>query len=76
MFDPGCTMTNSGNGAQECSDYTHGSAPVTNTTACLDGFKDGWRHWCSANTKECTDEIRDGVFPGSPKLDHWQNLAD
>jgi hypothetical protein len=40
-------------------------APVTNMTACLDGYMDGWKHWCKTDTKDCADYISNGIFPGS-----------
>jgi hypothetical protein len=70
FYDSQCTTVSSGNGTQECSDYTHGSDPVINTTACFHGFVAGWKHWCKVNTKECAESITNGVFPGSQALAH------
>jgi hypothetical protein len=26
---------------------------VTNSTACVDGYIDGWKHWCNSDAKTC-----------------------
>ena len=28
---------------------------VTNSTACMDGYMNGWKHWCKGNVKDCAD---------------------
>jgi hypothetical protein len=36
---------------------------VTNTTACSDGYVNGWKAWCSSNVKDCLDDVLNGNFP-------------
>jgi len=36
---------------------------VTNTTACEDGWFNGWKHWCSNNAMDCIGNITSGYFP-------------
>jgi hypothetical protein len=38
--------------------------PNTNTTACIDGYVDQWKHWCLKNTDECAHLVINGFFPG------------
>ena len=40
------------------------SANVTNQTACVDGFVNGWRSDCMANLQLCAIQVLEGVFPG------------
>ncbi|MGC1931023.1 MAG: hypothetical protein WA667_18795 [Candidatus Nitrosopolaris sp.] len=36
---------------------------VTNVTACIDGYVNGWKHWCNTNAKDCAFWTTKGVFP-------------
>jgi hypothetical protein len=38
---------------------------IHNTTACLDGYRDGWKHWCkdNATASECNDLAKQGIIP-------------
>jgi hypothetical protein len=40
---------------------------ITNATACLDGYLNGWKHWCVSNAKTCADFTTYGMFPGKLK---------
>jgi hypothetical protein len=41
------------------------SGNVTNSTACTDGYVNGWKHWCTHNAKECSQVVVANVLPGS-----------
>jgi hypothetical protein len=38
---------------------------IHNATACLDGYRDGWKHWCkdNATASACNDLARQGIIP-------------
>jgi hypothetical protein len=36
---------------------------VTNTTACSDGYVNGWTAWCKTDTKDCLSNVLYGNFP-------------
>jgi hypothetical protein len=36
---------------------------VSNSTACIDGYVDGWKHWCNIDMKDCLADILVGYFP-------------
>ena len=38
---------------------------VTNSTACIDGYVQGWQHWCKSDAKDCVDFMLSGHFPGA-----------
>ena len=38
---------------------------VTNSTACIDGYVQGWQHWCKSDAKDCVDFMLSGRFPGA-----------
>jgi hypothetical protein len=43
----------------------HTFAVVTNKAACLDGFVDGWKHWCNDDLTLCAKFVLSNVFPGT-----------
>lgn len=51
---------------------------VTNTTACVDGYVNGWKHWCLEpyNAPYCVNLVTGGAFPGSFINDNKRLLAD
>ncbi|MFZ0221600.1 MAG: hypothetical protein WAM42_07890 [Candidatus Nitrosopolaris sp.] len=60
-------------GSDDAQNYclTGQVAKVTNSTACIDGYVNGWRHWCTEdsykNAEYCTDLVFGGTastFPG------------
>jgi len=42
----------------------HLEGSVTNKTACLDGFVNGWKHWCNDDLSLCAKFVMSNVFPG------------
>jgi hypothetical protein len=46
---------------------------VTNSTACTDGYIDGFTHWCSQDTKDCAWEIKEGNAPAMTQVAHATN---
>jgi hypothetical protein len=38
---------------------------VTNSTACLDGYIQGWQHWCKSDIKDCAEFTMEGLLPGA-----------
>jgi hypothetical protein len=48
---------------------------VTNSTACLDSFSNGWKNWCSNNAKDCVGNFTLGEFPEMILSAHQQYLA-
>jgi hypothetical protein len=42
-----------------------GNQAVTNSTACLDGYIQGWQHWCKSDTKDCVEYMLEGRLPGA-----------
>jgi hypothetical protein len=43
---------------------------VTNATACIDGYVNGWKHWCSTDLKMCANMVMGDTFPGSLVTDN------
>jgi hypothetical protein len=37
--------------------FTGHSEKVTNSTACMDGYVNGFKHWCQQNAKDCVDIV-------------------
>ena len=38
---------------------------IRNKTACLDGYRDGWKHWChesNETSNECNDLAKQGII--------------
>lgn len=50
-----------------CSGIALAHGCVSNSTACYDGYKNGWLHWCFSDTKTCALYISKSVFPGTQK---------
>jgi hypothetical protein len=48
---------------------------VTNTTACIDGFFNGWKNWCSNHAVDCVQNFTIGYFPEMILKAHEQLLA-
>jgi hypothetical protein len=42
-----------------------GNQAVTNSTACVDGYVQGWQHWCKSDTKDCVEYMMEGRLPGA-----------
>jgi hypothetical protein len=42
----------------------HLEGSVTNRTACLDGYVNGWKHWCNDDLSLCAKFVMSNVFPG------------
>jgi hypothetical protein len=38
---------------------------VTNSTACIDGYTQGWQHWCSSDLKDCGQFTMEGRLPAA-----------
>jgi hypothetical protein len=38
---------------------------VTNSTACIDGYIQGWQHWCKLDLKDCGQFTMEGHLPGA-----------
>jgi hypothetical protein len=38
---------------------------VTNSTACIEGYIQGWQHWCKSDLKDCGQFTMDGRLPGA-----------
>jgi hypothetical protein len=38
---------------------------VTNSTACIDGYFQGWQHWCKSDLKDCGQFTMEGRLPGA-----------
>jgi hypothetical protein len=53
-----------------------GSGNVTNSTACIDGYMNGWKHWCNHNAKDCAELTTSDLFPGSLLSDNKTALAN
>jgi hypothetical protein len=53
-----------------------GSGNVTNSTACTDGYMNGWKHWCNHNAKDCAELTTSDLFPGSLLSDNKTALAN
>ncbi|MGC2575577.1 MAG: hypothetical protein WA364_29070 [Candidatus Nitrosopolaris sp.] len=43
----------------------HTDAIVTNKTACLNGYVDGWKQWCNTDLSLCAKFFLSNVFPGA-----------
>lgn len=48
---------------------------VTNTTACIDGFFNGWKNWCINHAFDCIQNFTIGDFPDMIVSAHEQYLA-
>jgi hypothetical protein len=44
---------------------TTAASNVTDQTACVDGFVNGWRSHCMSDLKLCAIQVLAGIFPGS-----------
>jgi hypothetical protein len=42
----------------------HLEGSVTNRTACLDGYLNGWKNWCNDDLSLCAKFVVSNVFPG------------
>jgi hypothetical protein len=40
-----------------------GNPAITNSTACIDGYYNGFVHWCSADAKDCAMMVKQGDAP-------------
>jgi hypothetical protein len=58
-----CSPPDSSNPLAICVGNPNNQA-VTNSTACIDGYVQGWQHWCKSDTKDCVDFMLSGHFPG------------
>jgi hypothetical protein len=52
-----------------------GPGNVTNSTACFDGYMNGWKHWCRENAKDCVGLTTADIFPGSLSSDNKTGLT-
>jgi hypothetical protein len=59
-----CSPPDSSNPLAICVGNPNNQA-VTNSTACIDGYVQGWQHWCKSDTKDCVDFMLSGHFPGA-----------
>jgi hypothetical protein len=41
-----------------------GHPHITNQTACIDGYINGWRDWCNSDEKWCAFLVTKDIFPG------------
>jgi hypothetical protein len=47
-----------------CNTAGHDSDPrTTNSTACKDGYLDGWEHWCKSDGVYCAFYVAGGDYP-------------
>jgi hypothetical protein len=50
-----------------CMEYKNGvlviSSGVTNQTACIDGYVNGWKAWCKTDMNDCLEAVLSGDFP-------------
>jgi len=56
------------NGLSSCdvTIYSLKSTPqLTNKTACLNGYVDGWKQWCNTDLSLCAKFFLSNVFPGA-----------
>ena len=60
----GCDDTDGDCEPSAVSNCNTQSANVTNQTACVDGFVNGWRSQCMSDLKLCAIQVLEGVFPG------------
>jgi hypothetical protein len=51
------------------------AAGLTNRTACVDGWFNGWKDWCNNNAKGCLQNLLVGKFPAMILKAHEQYLA-
>jgi hypothetical protein len=49
--------------------------PITNKTACANGWAHAWKEWCTAHTKECVKDLLVGRVPDFVVATHHQYLA-
>ena len=49
--------------------------PITNKTACMNGWAHAWKDWCTAHTKECVNDLLVGKVPNFIVAAHHQYLA-
>jgi hypothetical protein len=47
---------------------------VTNTTACQDGFFNGWKYWCTNHAVNCVGNITSGYLPEMLVKTHQEYL--
>jgi hypothetical protein len=63
--------------AMHPAQYGDGCGPdntnIYNKTACLDGYRDGWKKWCKMNADSCNDLAKQGIIPDSVRN---QTLVD
>jgi hypothetical protein len=38
---------------------------VSNSTACIDGYIQGWQHWCKSDLKDCVEYMMEGRLRGT-----------
>jgi hypothetical protein len=66
--------------------YDNGCDPdnlfIHNKTACLDDYRNGWKHWCNdtnEGAKECNEFAKQGIIPDNVRnqtlVDFKTNLA-
>jgi hypothetical protein len=46
------------------TDATYYCRDDQNSTACTDGYVDGWKDWCQSDTDTCVKYVLSGQFPG------------
>jgi hypothetical protein len=51
------------------------AAGLTNRTACVDGWFNGWKDWCNNNAKGCLQNLLVGKFPAMILKAHEQYLT-
>ncbi|MGC2685579.1 MAG: hypothetical protein WA323_27290 [Candidatus Nitrosopolaris sp.] len=51
----------------DCDDAVHDSCQLWNTvtSACVDGFVNSWKHWCSTDMITCAKLVVENAFPGT-----------
>jgi hypothetical protein len=59
-------MQQCGAGATDSRDETpRVGGFVTNSTVCMDGYVNGWKHWCKENVKDCAQMTTVDLLPDS-----------
>ena len=67
-------LNENANMGTDCTIYKY-NPTVTNTTACIDGFFNGWKNWCINHTVNCVKNFTLGGFPEMIITAHQQYLA-
>jgi hypothetical protein len=63
----GCGILNIPMSQCEFTNSISNNTQLTNATACVDGFINGWKDWCNKNAKDCVQLVTgkgEGYLPG------------